>query len=202
MTKVEFIKELKDRLSKLPDYEINRTVSFYTEIIDDRIEEGISEEQAVSSLGSIEKIASDTLIDTPLSSLIQEKIKESKNKSKNQTLWLVLVICGFPFWLPMLIAFVSVVLSLFITVWAVVISLFAAELSLAVSGVFGLISGLALIVNTDFFAGVAVIGMSLVSGGLFIITIKPLLWLCRQFISLTGVFLRKIKSLFISKQEA
>ena len=202
MTRTEFLNELNGRLSKLPDYEIRRTLSFYAEILDDRIEEGMSEEDAVSSLGSLEKIVSDTLIDTPLTTLVQTRIKESMEKSDNKSLWLVLVICGFPFWFPMLIAFFSVILSLYVTVWAVVISLFAAELSLAVSGVFGFIAGLVYCFSHDFAVGLSMVGMSLVTSGLFVISIKPLMWLSKQFLSFTGLFLRKIKSLFIRKQVA
>ena len=43
MTKSEFLEELKHKLSKLPAYEIEKTVSFYAECIDDRIEEGMTE---------------------------------------------------------------------------------------------------------------------------------------------------------------
>ena len=86
MTKSEFLEELKHKLSKLPAYEIKKTVSFYAECIDDRIEEGMTEEAAVSALGNINDIVNEILIDTPLSSLVQNKIKESNKTSKNKTL--------------------------------------------------------------------------------------------------------------------
>ena len=86
MTKSEFLEELKHKLSKLPAYEIKKTVSFYAECIDDRIEEGMTEEAAVSALGNINDIVNEILIDTPLSSLVKNKIKESHKTSKNKTL--------------------------------------------------------------------------------------------------------------------
>ena len=92
MTKSEFLEELKCRLSELPDYEIEKTVSFYAECIDDRIEEGMTEEAAVSALGNIDDIVNEILIDTPLSSLVQNKIKESHKTSKNKTLWMILAL--------------------------------------------------------------------------------------------------------------
>ncbi len=51
MSKQEFLAQLKDGLSGLPQSDIEERVAFYEEMIDDRIEEGLSEEQAVSEIG-------------------------------------------------------------------------------------------------------------------------------------------------------
>jgi len=64
MRKFEFLEELKHRLSKLSDCEIEKTASFYAECIDDRIEEGMTEEEAVCALGSIDSIVKEILMDT------------------------------------------------------------------------------------------------------------------------------------------
>ena len=45
MTKNEFISRLRARLSGLPKDEIRERLAFYGEMIDDRIEEGLSEEE-------------------------------------------------------------------------------------------------------------------------------------------------------------
>ena len=50
MNKEEFIAELKDGLSGLPQNDIDERVLFYTEMIDDRMEEGMSEEEAISGM--------------------------------------------------------------------------------------------------------------------------------------------------------
>jgi hypothetical protein len=54
--KTDFIAELRRRLSNLPPDEVDRTVSYFSEIIDDRIEDGIDEQEAVSSLEKIDDI--------------------------------------------------------------------------------------------------------------------------------------------------
>ena len=64
MTKEEFISELRKKLSGLPEKEIEEGLSFYCEIIDDKIEEGFSEEEAVSGVGSVDEIASQIGIHT------------------------------------------------------------------------------------------------------------------------------------------
>ena len=44
MTKSAFLAELSGRLTALPQSEIEKSVAYYSEIIDDRIEEGLDEE--------------------------------------------------------------------------------------------------------------------------------------------------------------
>ena len=44
MNKIGFILELKDKLSALPKSEVEERLSFYCEMIEDRIEDGLSEE--------------------------------------------------------------------------------------------------------------------------------------------------------------
>ena len=57
MTKKVFLTELKKKLGKLPKSEVKERLSFYSEIIDDKIEEGFSEEDAVADVGGIDEIA-------------------------------------------------------------------------------------------------------------------------------------------------
>ena len=51
MTKWEFIAALGARLSGLPKNDIDERLNFYGEMIDDRIEEGLGEADAVSEVG-------------------------------------------------------------------------------------------------------------------------------------------------------
>lgn len=201
MTKVEFIGVLRQRLAKLPDFERSKTISFYAEIIDDRMEDGMSEADAVASLGSIDQIVSDTLVDTPWSTLIQGKIKESKKRAKSQSVWKILAICGIPIWVPLAFAFACIIFALYLSVGAVVVSLFAVELSLAVASVGGILSSFFLILRLNIATGFAMLGMSVACAGLFIMSFMPLKWLSKQFVALAGVWIRKMKTLFITKKE-
>ncbi len=57
MTKSEFLDELCRALRFCPSAEeVQRTVNFYAEAIDDRMEDGMSEEEAVAAMGSVEDI--------------------------------------------------------------------------------------------------------------------------------------------------
>lgn len=57
MTKQLFLNELAAALHSLPREERYRTLGYYDELIDDRMEDGQSEEEAVESMGSPEQIA-------------------------------------------------------------------------------------------------------------------------------------------------
>ena len=74
MTKMQFLMALHDALSGLPRDEIEERLNFYTEMIEDRIEEGLSEEQAVAAVGSVEEIASQIAREIPVSKA-KEKTK-------------------------------------------------------------------------------------------------------------------------------
>ena len=45
ITKQEFLLQLREKLSGLPQADIDERVAFYGEMIDDRVEEGLTEEE-------------------------------------------------------------------------------------------------------------------------------------------------------------
>ena len=49
MNKQEFLVQLRNALSGLPKDDIEERIEFYSEMIEDRIEEGLSEEEAIAS---------------------------------------------------------------------------------------------------------------------------------------------------------
>ena len=57
MNKLEFLKRLRKSLSGVSKKEKKERLNFYEEMIEDYIEEGLTEEQAVSKIGSTENIA-------------------------------------------------------------------------------------------------------------------------------------------------
>jgi uncharacterized membrane protein len=57
MTKYEFLMTLTHRLSHLPREAVEERVNFYIESIEDRIEDGVPEEEAVAAVGTPEEVA-------------------------------------------------------------------------------------------------------------------------------------------------
>ena len=47
MRKTEFLERLRAALNALPEEEAKKTIAYYAEMIDDRIEDGMSEEEAI-----------------------------------------------------------------------------------------------------------------------------------------------------------
>ena len=58
MLKQEFLAQLRDALCGLPQCDIDERLTFYSEIIDDRMEEGLLEEEAVAAVGSVGPMSS------------------------------------------------------------------------------------------------------------------------------------------------
>ena len=57
MTKQEFLNELKNQISEYPSEETKQSLEYYSEMIDDRIEEGMTEAEAIASMGAVGAIA-------------------------------------------------------------------------------------------------------------------------------------------------
>mgnify|MGYP003303956627 CR=1 FL=1 len=74
MNKEQFLIELASALAGLPEDDIEKSLEFYSEMIDDRIEEGLTEEEAVAEIGSIDEIRAQIIKDIPLPKIIKEKV--------------------------------------------------------------------------------------------------------------------------------
>ena len=130
MNRESFLAELGQRLAGLPREELEERLEFYGEMLDDRLEDGLTEEEAVESLGTPEEVAAQVLADIPMSTLIREKVKPKK-PGENAWGWqTILIILGFPIWFSVLAAALAVGLSLYVSLWAVVVSFWAVAVSL------------------------------------------------------------------------
>ena len=65
MTKAEFLKALEEKLSALSAQDRVASLAYYEEIIDDRMEEGLCEADAVAAAGPVEEAAAQLLAETP-----------------------------------------------------------------------------------------------------------------------------------------
>ncbi len=184
MTKREFLATLRVCLSGLPKEEIEQQLNYYSEMIDDRIEEGLSEEEAVSQIGDLEEI-------------IDQLPKPEKKKRRLNTREIVLLAVGSPLWVPLLIAAIAVAFSVYVSWWAVLISLWAAFGSLAAVGLAGLLYGFGYAFNS--ISGLALIGAALVCAGLSVLLFFGCKLLTDGTVQLTK---NGIKKCFSKKEEA
>lgn len=194
MNKKDFLWQLRNGLNGLPQEEIEERITFYSEMIDDRMEEGLSEEEAVGGIGPVEQIVSQVVGDIPLTKYIKDKITPKKKLS---TLEIVLLVLGSPIWFSLLITLASVVFTLYMSLWAVVIAMWAVFVAFVACSISGIIAGIGFTFCEHGPTGIAVIGASFVLAGLAIylsfgckaatnaaITIvkKLILWIKRRFI--------------------
>ena len=99
MDKKEFLHKLQKGLSGLPKDDIQERLNFYSEMIDDSVEEGLTEEDAISRIGSVLRVKINTqkvddnpantamkvflaeFFDVPQSSIILVKGAKGKEKT-------------------------------------------------------------------------------------------------------------------------
>ena len=100
MKKQEFLNELRKQLAGLPKDDLDNRINFYEEMINDRMDEGLSEEEAVADIGTVDDIVKQIASETPMLRLVAEKAKPKRTLR----VWeIVLIVLGFPLWLPLLI---------------------------------------------------------------------------------------------------
>ena len=197
MTKEIFLHQLRIRLTRLPEAEIQQHLDYYSEIIDDMLEDGISEEDAIASFGSVDETAQAILQDTPLTTLVRQTARPKKGWTAPA---IILAVIGSPIWVPLCIAAITVILAVFVSIWALVAAVFTVVLALGISAVFLLIRAFGLLLSAGAGYMLLTLGAALIAAGLFLLAFlgakQAAFWLAR----LSGKAFAKIKSLFIGKE--
>lgn len=166
MLKKDFFAALRYAVRGLPAREASEHIAFYEEMVDDKIEEGMSEAQAVRSLGGVEKVASQIIAQTPMTRIVREKIRPSGGRG---ALGITLLILGSPIWLSLLIAVFAVLISLYAAAISVIIVLWAVETAL-VAALFGAgVVGVFVLFGGHGASGLLTLSGALVSGGFAIL---------------------------------
>lgn len=128
MLKQEFLAKLRSALDGLPQEDIEERLAFYNEMIEDHMEEGAAEEDAVSAVGDISDIVRQVIADVPLPKLAMDKIK---GKRRLRGWEITLLALGSPIWLPLGIAALAVMFALYVCLWSLLIALWSVFASLA-----------------------------------------------------------------------
>lgn len=206
MKKKEFLLRLKIALMDLPENEILKSVNFYSECIDDRVEEGMTEYQAVSELGDFVDIVANIILEYNENNPnhnVSKKQKEEKvinhtnttseqPKKKDTKISkgkMALIICAFPFLFIFVITFLSIILSLYVAVFIVYVTTIA-------TSVFGLGFGFVSIFLYGLDTGLMYFGISVILLGVTFMIVIPLV---KAFIKYNIIAFKEIKS-FINKQ--
>lgn len=128
MDKTQFCALLGNKLKPyLSPKEMYKTLNFFEEMIDDRIDEGLSEEEAVSQLGDI--------------NIIVNQILDEHNIGKKQTklvwrfipreLGFINIVLLFPAWITIF----SLIASLFIVILSIIFSIVLSIIAIFIGGI-------------------------------------------------------------------
>ena len=197
MTKADFLQLLERALAQLPEEERRRNLEYYSELLDDMLEEGMTEAEATAKLGSPGQIAQNILQEMPLSKLVSTRMKPQSGWTP---LAIILAVVGSPVWVPLLLAAAAVVLALFVSIWALGAAAVAVVVGLAVAVVAAPIIAVRAAVLT-LPLGLLLLGAGLVLLGLCVLGGLMAVELCRLLWQLTVWLAHKIKGLFIRKEE-
>ena len=199
MSKQEFLERLREGLSGLPQNDIEERLTFYSEMIEDRKEDGLSEMEAVSAVGTVDEIVAQVVSEIPLVKIAQERIKPKRRLSVGE---IVLLVLGSPIWLSLGIAAFAVILSLYISLWAVIISLWAVFVSFAACSIGGVLACVVFTVGGNGASGFAMLAAGIVCAGLAIFVFYG----CKAATNGTLILTKKmaiwIKNCFIKKEVA
>ncbi len=191
MNKQEFLAQLRENLWAMPKADAQASVEYYGEMIDDRMEEGLSEEEAVAAVGDAKEIAKNILA--------SEGTAEPKEKKRPTMGWrsVLLLTLGAPIWLSLLVAAAAVVVSVLVSLWSVVLSVYATCVSLGAAAL-GCIFG-------SFFLsemGLAALGAALICAGLMILVFLLGNLAAKGMLILTKLTWKGVKRCFRRKEQA
>ncbi|MBE6757615.1 MAG: DUF1700 domain-containing protein [Ruminococcaceae bacterium] len=162
MTKLQFLLLLHEKLAHLPPDDVEEHLNFYSEMIEDRMEEGLSEEEAVAAVGDVDEIAAQIAENLPPSD------KPAKQPRRLKAWEIVLLAVGSPVWVSLLVAAAAVAAALYVSLWAVIVSLWAVFGSLVGGGFCGVAVGVGWLLSPTPLTGFALLGAGLACVGLSI----------------------------------
>lgn len=204
MRKEQFLQAIRKQISELPKQDIERFLDYYAEMIDDRMEDGLSEEDAVEAMGTVDEIVEQILADAMISEEKQQTEKrqteDCRSIPKLGTMEIVLLILGLPIWLPLLLAGFIVLLALYITIWSVAVTFYVADVALVAGAIAGIGAGVMQIVSGGFIQAIFLFGLGLVCAGISILWFFGCNFMIKYIIKLTDMLFQWLKRCFVRKE--
>lgn len=195
MKKWEFVNELNARLRDLPKTETDKYIEYYLEMIDDRTEEGMTEEEAVGAVGSIDEIES-KIRSEYAGAYVQVQTRPSGFSFKRLQWWqIALMVLGSIFLIPFVASAFGITVGACASLFGVVVACFAVVFALYVVSGAMFVSGAALIVAgiAAFFNQGAPLGMFTLGGGFLLTGLSVLMIIGLN--KLTELMIKGIKNL-------
>lgn len=188
MNKAVFLGQLDRELKGIEKSEKAKFLSYYTEMIEDRMENGVSEEEAVQGVGIPKQIAGEILE--------EQGGKEGKHMALGtKILFGVLMVLGSPLWGSLLLAAVLLILSGYIVIWCLPFITGAVSLSAAVTAVISVVGSVILLFQNPI-SGVFQLGTGVFLAGIAILSGLLTFFLARIFVSVSKKVMIAIAGVF------
>ena len=198
MNKEEFLAAIAQRHRGLPREDIEASLAYYREMIDERVEDGMSEDEAVAAMGTPQEAAARILEETPLPKLVKARLKPPRTL---QVWEIVLLVLGSPVWLPLVLVLFVLILILYLVMWILVLTLYVLEFSFGLSGVAAVIGSSVTILAGHAVAGIFAAGAGLIMAGLALLLFPACVKISAWVLAMGRLALRGLKRSFIRKGE-
>ena len=191
MDRQEFFRQLTVLLLELPLYEREQAISYYREIIDDAIEDGKTEEEAVESLGDVNVLAEEIIAE-------HQAYKPKKQSAGHKTLVTVLVVLGFPVWGSLLLAAACLLLCAYILIYVPLICLGSMAFAFLAASLWAIIGTPFLIMAEGLGTGVIQLGTGIVVFGLSALSFVGF-WQVKKGVKTSSKWLRNMSARLFSR---
>lgn len=193
MNKTQFLAALESHLSVLSEEERKRSLLYFEEIIADRMEEGLSEEEVIAQMDSPEAIAADIIneagVEGQNAAIVEKKVGSCP-------LWvaILLAVLASPIWLPVLVSVVTVIVTTYSVVWILIGCLYITAAALILGGLVGIVASFVALGANSVAIAVFSVGLSVFCIGFGILLVFPAVlctgwyargtvWCCRSLVN-------------------
>lgn len=188
---------LSQRLQGLPEAEIKKVTDYYNEMIEDRMEDGYSEEDAIAALGPVDELVEHTLYDQSIPHLLRANVRpRGEGLSTGRILLLVL---SSPIWLPILALAVALFIAAAAVLIAVVAAISGALLAMGVGAIASTISSVVYLVHGSVVPAIFAFGAALVMAGMVFLLVPYVAKVGRWYVEQMHRLIRFVKKPFVKK---
>ena len=189
MNKEEYLSAVWERIGRLAPEDIRRSLDYYSEMIDDRMEsDHLTEAQAVAAMPTVEEAAAQILADTPILPPVTlpepepatETAAPTPDRARPRRGWriwgIILLILGSPLWLPLVITVGVLVLVAYILVWVAVLVVIVVAFAFGANCAAWIVYGVVQLVTLGIAQALFYIGGALLCGGLLLLLLPVCKW--------------------------
>lgn len=175
MNRQEYMRELKEKLRRLPKSDYERAIAYYEEYFDEAGSE--NEMQAIEDLGSPDEAASQIICDIAVNNTKQPRAGVKKGM---KALWVgILAVFAAPIALPILLVILAICMVLLVLIAVLLLCFLVVGAVVMISGPISLIAGLG-ILTKDFAAAICCAGYGFIGIGIGFLILYVFFHLCKM----------------------